>query len=81
MGINKRTNDPYYHKDLNYLSEHAEMAALRRATRTRGAVAYIARVNHAGEERMSRPCPKCMALLKQAGIKKICYTIDSSQYL
>lgn len=81
MGINKRTNDPFVHKDLGYLSEHAEMAAIRRAKRTRGAVIYVARVNQRGDERMSRPCPKCMVLLRQAGIKRMVYTINSAQYL
>jgi tRNA(Arg) A34 adenosine deaminase TadA len=81
MGVNKRTNDPFIHKDSSGLSEHAEGAALRRCKRTVGAVAYIARVNKNGEERMSRPCPKCMAALKAAGIKKIVYTVDSSVYL
>jgi len=81
MGINKRTNDPFFHKNLHWLSEHAEAAALRRSNRTEGAVAYIARVNKHGEERMSRPCPKCMEALKSAGIKKIVYTVDSSIYL
>jgi len=81
MGVNKRTNDPFIHKSLNWLSEHAEGAALRRCKRTAGAVAYIARINKNGEERMSRPCPKCMKALKDAGIKKIVYTVDSSLYL
>lgn len=81
VGINKRTNDPYFNKNSHWLSEHAEMAALRKCTRTKGATIFVARVNKHGEERMSRPCPKCMNLLKSAGIKKIVYTIDSSQYL
>lgn len=81
MGINKRTNDPFIHKNLTWLSEHAEAAALRRCKRTEGAVAYIARINKHGEERMSRPCPKCMIALKAAGVKKIVYTVDSSIYL
>jgi tRNA(Arg) A34 adenosine deaminase TadA len=81
MGVNKRTNDPYFHKDLHWLSEHAEMAALRRCRRTNGAVLYVARVNKHGEERMSKPCAKCTKLLKKAGVKKVVYTIDSSLYL
>jgi tRNA(Arg) A34 adenosine deaminase TadA len=81
VGVNKRTNDPYTHKQLHWLSEHAEMAALRRCKRTKGAVLYVARVNKRGEERMSKPCPKCAKLLKDAGIKKVVYTIDSSLYL
>lgn len=81
LGINKRTNDPYTHKNLHWLSEHAEMAALRRSKRTEGAVIYVSRVNKRGQERMSRPCPKCMKLLKAKGIKKIVYTIDSAEYI
>lgn len=81
MGVNKRTNDPFIHKDLHWLSEHAEMAALRRCKRTKGSTLYVARVNRRGQERMSRPCPKCMKLLKDAGVKKVIYTIDSSMYL
>lgn len=81
FGINKRTNDPYFNKNSHWLSEHAEMAALRRCKRTKGATLYIARINKTGEERMSRPCPKCMKLVIKAGIKKIVYTIDSAMYL
>lgn len=25
---------------------------------------------------MSRPCPRCMELIKEQGIKKICYTTN-----
>lgn len=78
MGVNKRTNDPYFHKDLHWLSEHAEMAALRRCKRTKGATIYVARINSRGQQRMSKPCPKCMRLIKQAGIKRVVYTIESS---
>ena len=81
VGVNKRTNDPYIHKNLHWLSEHAEMAALRRCKRTKGATIYVARVNNAGEQRMSRPCHKCMKLLREAGIKRIVYTIDQQTYL
>lgn len=81
MGVNKKTNDPYFHKDLHWLSEHAEMAALRRCKRTQGATIYISRINNNGEEMMSRPCPKCMKLIRKAGIKKIVYTINSSMEL
>lgn len=77
MGVNKRTNDPYYHKNLHWLSEHAEAAALRRCKRTQGAVVYVARINSKGLPRMSRPCAKCAQLLKQAGIKRVVYTIET----
>lgn len=80
MGINKRTNDPYFNKNSLWLSEHAEMAALRRCKRTNGAVIYVARVDKYGQGKMSRPCDRCMLALKQAGIKKCVYTINSQYY-
>lgn len=81
VGFNKRTNNPHTHKDLHWLSEHAEMAALRRCKRTQGATIYVARLNKHDQQRMSRPCPKCMKLIVEAGIKRIVYTIDQSEYL
>jgi len=39
---------------------------------------YVARVNNRGEQKMSRPCPQCMQLLIDAGIKRVVYTIDST---
>jgi len=80
-GINKRTNDPEFHPNLPWLSEHAEAAAIRKARRTVGATIYIARVNKRGNLRMSRPCSGCMDALRKAGIKKIVYTIDQEEYL
>lgn len=77
MGVNKSTNNPHIHKNLHFLSEHAEMAALRRCKRTKGATIYIARINNRGEQMMSRPCDKCMRLIRAAGIKKIVYTVNN----
>lgn len=81
IGINKRTNDPYFHPNLHWLSEHAEASAIRKASRTMGATIYIARVSNQGDLRMSRPCPRCMSALKDAGIKKIVYTINQKEYV
>lgn len=76
MGVNQNTIDPFFHPDASRLSIHAEEAALRRCKRTQGAVLYVARVNNAGEPRMSRPCKNCMPKLISAGIKRVVYTID-----
>lgn len=76
LGINKNTLDPYIYKNYPKMSVHAEEAALRRCTRTQGATIYVSRVNNRGQQKMSRPCPKCMKLLIQAGVKRIVYTID-----
>lgn len=63
-------------------SVHAEEACLRAmGDNTHGSVMYVARVNRLGEERPSRPCERCTILLKEAGVKKVVYTIDSSLVL
>lgn len=60
-------------------SIHAEEACLRAVgSNARGATLYIARVNRFGEEMMSRPCARCMKQIKESGVKRIVYTIDSN---
>lgn len=63
-------------------SEHAESSAIRQCKNQgidmTGAILYVSRINKAGKEMFSMPCPKCRAEIKQAGIKRVCYTIDSS---
>lgn len=72
---NKTVNPPTtagYNPDLSY---HAEVDAINHAnTDLTGATIYIARLNKNGEERMSRPCPRCAEAIKEAGIRKIVYT-------
>lgn len=53
----------------NTWGAHAEKRALKRAQCALGATLYIARENC----RTSKPCPNCLNLLKQLGIKKIVY--------
>lgn len=67
--------------DVTQLALHAEESALKYCNRTEGAVAYVARINTKGEPRQSRPCPRCMQALKDAGIKRVIYTINGSEYL
>lgn len=81
MGVNTSRNKPGIVEEIDCLSTHAEINALRRASRTDNCVVYIARVNKRGAERQSRPCPKCMTALKNAGCKRIVYTIDSEYYI
>ena len=55
---------------INYLiNQHVDLS---------GAQVYIYRENHDGELAPSRPCPRCMALIKACGIKRIKYTGDDS---
>lgn len=76
MGTNKNILDPYIYKNYPRMSIHAEEAALRRCTKTQGATIFVARVNNKNKPMMSRPCPKCMQLLTDAGIKRVVYTIN-----
>lgn len=80
-GVNTYRNQPGIIHDLDALGVHAEVKALKISTRTQGAVAYVARVNMFGEPRQSRPCPDCMNALKEAGIKRVVYTVNGSEYL
>lgn len=56
------------------ITVHAEVDALSRVKDARGATIYVARVTKLGEERFSRPCPRCEKVLIAAGIKRVIYT-------
>lgn len=86
IGMNYTINDPAFLSDpvaMKHAAVHAEVAALRacKKVNTKGAIAYVARVLKNGEPRMSKPCPACQKVLKEAGIKKVFYTIDSEMEL
>jgi deoxycytidylate deaminase len=58
---------------------HAEIHALLNLDRsvTKGAVMYVARASKGNQEdRMSRPCPMCHAVMEERGIKAVFYTVD-----
>lgn len=59
---------------------HAEVSALipliKRRVDLSGTTLYVYRENKDGKLAMSRPCPRCMQLIKEQGIKKICYTTN-----
>jgi tRNA(Arg) A34 adenosine deaminase TadA len=57
-------------------SVHAEVAAIRAAGNTRRATLAVARINRRGIQRMSKPCPRCHDACRQAGIRRILYTLD-----
>lgn len=84
MGWNKNRNHPaivspeHIKTDCSY---HAEEVAIREAgeDNVRGAIIYVARVNKNGEDRDSKPCPKCASLIKQAGIKRVIFTMEAGE--
>lgn len=84
-GWNKSRNSPHnvsperIKTDCSY---HAEEIAIREAGENiRGAIIYVARVNRQGKDRNSTPCPKCVSLIKEAGIKKVVYTTEKGEHV
>lgn len=59
---NVQRNDPRY-VDWRHASVHAEVRAMKRAGWPIGATVFIARVNSAGEPRLSKPCVNCAEIL------------------
>lgn len=61
---------------------HAEIAALLPLIRDKinlnGAAIYIFRKHQDGTLAMAKPCSNCQKIIKQLGIKKICYTVEGS---
>ena len=82
MGVNTYRNQPGIVAEVDCLSVHAEINALKRVKRNlSGAVVYVSRVNNNGEPRQSRPCPACLKSLKDAGCKRVVYTINGNEYI
>lgn len=82
-GYNKGRNNPNYISPEHIKSDgsyHAEEVAIKNAGESiQGATIYVARINKTGQDRDSRPCKKCMAVIKDAGIKKVIYTTNSGR--
>lgn len=78
-GWNKNRNSPsivspeHIKTDCSF---HAEEVAIRDAgeDNVRGAVIYVARINKYGNDRDSKPCPRCSILIGKVGIKRVVYT-------
>ncbi len=69
----------YRSSNKGHATYHAEIASIMHLERdvTKGATIYVARIaKGSGEDRMSKPCPMCHAVLEAQGIKKVSYTID-----
>lgn len=80
VGVNSAKNEGYVFPFAATWDRqiHAEEAALRGVKgKAEGATIYVARVNRMGMERMSKPCHSCQKALKDAGIRRVVYTIDS----
>jgi deoxycytidylate deaminase len=76
VGWNKYRTHPKAPHPFKHL--HAEVVALFLCgEEARGADLYVYREGRDGIPRMSKPCPHCMVVIKQYGIKRIFYTNDS----
>lgn len=67
------------HPNKGVSTYHAEISALINLPRsaTKGAVMYVARASKGShEDRMSKPCPMCHAVMEERGIKAVFYTVD-----
>lgn len=54
-------------------TRHAEYNVLRMLENVDKITLYIARVNSGGSDLPSRPCNKCMRMIKEFGVKEIVY--------
>ncbi|MET9419033.1 hypothetical protein ABZY03_33620 [Streptomyces klenkii] len=75
ISSNIARNDPRI--DYRNASVHAEEAVVRRATITRRAIIYVARINSRGEPMIARPCPRCQRVLAVAGITWAYFTTSN----
>ena len=83
-GWNKNRNHPAIVSPEHIKTEcsyHAEEVAIREAgeDNVRGAVIYVARISKNGDARDSKPCSKCAALIRQAGIKRVIFTMEAGE--
>ena len=58
---------------------HAEVNAIKQASRTEGADIYVVRHTPTGMA-MSKPCENCMEAIRSAGIRRIYYTTRSGHH-
>ncbi|MEU4172999.1 hypothetical protein AB0F46_39785 [Streptomyces sp. NPDC026665] len=62
--------------DFTHATFHAEEAVLRKVSNAKGVDIYVARVDARGVAAMAKPCPRCQEALRNAGIRRIYFTVD-----
>ena len=79
-GFQKRLDEKFFNDGKSRGCKHAEIDALLPLIRNRvdltRATIYVFRKNKHNELAMARPCPRCMSIIKEQGIRKIEYTTD-----
>lgn len=84
IGVNVNKNDPVYSGENQLaFSIHAEEAALRSwgGSGLKGATIYVARLGKRNIPLNSKPCASCQKMLKEAGVRRVVYTIDNEMEL
>lgn len=60
-------------------SLHAEIAALIRSKGKDVHTLLVQRFDSKGNPKLAYPCPVCMEAIKEYGVKKVIYTVDSGK--
>lgn len=63
-------------------THHAELGCILGIDKsmTSGGVVYVARINKAGDWKMSKPCSMCHEALKFVGVRKVVYTVAPNEW-
>lgn len=78
-------NEIRYTKELRNSTLHAEEAAIlnllkrRKLHELNGASIYVSRITPGGRTACSKPCNRCMDLIRSVGIERIHFTTDQEQ--
>ena len=84
VGVNKNKNHPDHVNDpKTQAAVHAEIAALKDCgpTPVAGGTIYVARWGKNKTPLMSKPCLLCQEALRNAGIRKVVYTVNGEMEL
>jgi deoxycytidylate deaminase len=83
LGINSEkyssVGSKYRPEHKGHSTYHAEISAILNLDRsqTKGAVMYVARASKGkNEDRMSKPCKMCHAIMEERGISRVYYSVD-----
>jgi tRNA(Arg) A34 adenosine deaminase TadA len=83
LGINSEkyssVGAKYRPEEKGVSTYHAEIKALLNIplSQTKGAIMYVARASKGKkEDRMSKPCTMCHALMQERGIRQVYYSVD-----
>jgi deoxycytidylate deaminase len=81
IGFNIQKSHPRFADGKRSYSIHAEISALLRSQcSVRGSTIYVYREDRNGDIGMAKPCPNCMKILIEAGIKRVYYTTKTAPY-